>query len=119
VLPTPPSLNPLPDAPGRKDITSMQSIPNYLSEVYSEDQYASLPSESEYQEVLATSLDDEKYAGYSEWSAELEQSQFEASLEARATVQTANGPMLIKRECSHKECGFTCARDTRIGGISI
>jgi hypothetical protein len=90
----------------------------FLSNAYSEDYYASLPSEDEMAEVLAAPVEDE-WTGYSEWSAELEQAEFEAELERRATVNTSNGPQLIKRECSHEDCGFTCARDTRIGGISI
>jgi hypothetical protein len=93
----------------------MTSISKFDSEVYSEEGYNF--TEEEYAEVMAASLDD--YEGYAEWSMELEQAEFEASLEARATVQTADGPQLIKRECSHEDCGFTCARDTRIGGISI
>ena len=95
----------------------MQSISKFDSEIHSEEAYPF--TEEEYNEVMTASLDDEKWEGYGDWSVELEQSQFEANLDARATVQTANGPILIKRECSHKVCGFTCARDTRIGGISI
>ena len=93
----------------------MTSISKFDSEIHSEELFAF--TEEEYAEVMAASLDD--YEGYAEWSMELEQSQFEASLEARATVNTPNGPQLIKRECSHSDCGFTCSRDTRIGGISI
>jgi hypothetical protein len=94
----------------------MTSISKFDSEIYCEELFPF--TEEEYSEVMAAPVEDE-WAGYSDWSAELEQAQFEANLEARATVQTADGPMLIKRECSHKECGFTCERDTRIGGISI
>jgi hypothetical protein len=96
----------------------MQSIPNYLSEVYSEDYYASLPSEDEMAEVLAAPVEDE-WAGYAEWSAELEQAQFDADLERRATVATKNGPVLIKTECAHRGCGFTCNRSTRLDGIDV
>jgi hypothetical protein len=94
----------------------MTSISKFDSEIHCEELFPF--TEEEYSEVMATPVEDE-WTGYSEWSAEIEQSQFEANLEARATVQTANGLMLIKRECSHKDCGFTCSRDTRIGGISI
>lgn len=87
----------------------------FLSNTYSEELFN--VSEGDYDEVMAASAVD--YEGYAEWSAELEQAQFEASLEARATVQTANGPMLIKRECTHKDCGFTCKKGQRIGGIEI
>jgi hypothetical protein len=93
----------------------MTSISKFDSEVYSEEGYNF--TEEEYAEVMTASLDD--YEGYAEWSMEIEQSQFEATLEARATVNTPNGPQLIKRECSHKDCGYSCKRDTRIGGISI
>jgi hypothetical protein len=96
----------------------MTSIPNYHSECYSEDYYASLPTEDEMAEVLAAPVEDE-WAGYSEWSEALEQSAFDADLERRATVMTPNGAMLIKRECSHKDCGFTCKRGQRIGGIDV
>jgi hypothetical protein len=97
----------------------MTSIPNYLSEVYSEDYYASLPSEVEMAEVLAAPVEDE-WTGYSEWSADIEQAQFEASLEARATVNTPQGEILIKRECNHSDCEFSrCKRAQRIGGIDV
>jgi hypothetical protein len=96
----------------------MQSINKFDVNVYSEEGYGF--TEEEYNEVMAASaVEDEKFEGYGEWSESLEQAQFDAELEQRATVQTANGPMLIKRECDHKACGFTCARDTKIGGISI
>ena len=95
----------------------MQAYSKFDVEGYSEEAYPF--TEEEYKEVIAASLDDDKWEGYAEWSAELEQAEFEASLEARATVQTANGPMLLKRECSHKECGFTCEKIKREGGIII
>jgi hypothetical protein len=94
----------------------MSRISKFDSEIHSEELFPF--NEEEYSDVMAAPVEDE-WGGYREWSAELEQSQFEASLEARATVQTPNGPQLIKRECSHSDCGFTCKRDTRIGGISI
>jgi hypothetical protein len=97
----------------------MTRLPKYLSEVYSEEHYPSLPTEEEYNEVIASSLDDERWQGYSEWSDSLEQSEFERELERRATVATRNGPMLIKAECAHKGCGFTCKRARRIGGIDV
>lgn len=95
----------------------MQGYTKFDVEGYSEETYPF--TEEEYAEVMAASLDDDKWEGYGEWSAELEQSEFERSLEARATIATSRGPMLIKRECSHKECGFTCKKGQRIGGIEI
>jgi hypothetical protein len=94
----------------------MQAYSKFDVECYSEESY--LFTEEEYSEVMAAPVEDE-WAGYSEWSAELEQSQFEAELERRATVMTPNGAMLLKRECSHKDCGFTCKRSRREGGIEI
>jgi hypothetical protein len=96
----------------------MTRLPNYLSEVYSEELFAGLPTEREYNEVKAASLD-ESWPGYNEWSDSLEQSEFERELERRATVATTQGPMLIKAECAHKACGFTCKRARRIGGIDV
>jgi hypothetical protein len=97
----------------------MTSISKFDSEVYSEELMAGI-SEAEYDEVMsASAVEDEKFEGYAEWSAELEQAEFERELGQRATVITERGPMLIKSECAHKGCGFTCKRDTRIGGISI
>jgi hypothetical protein len=96
----------------------MQSISKFDSEIYSEEAYPF--TEDEYAEVMAASLDDEKWQGYAEWSADLEQSAFESSLERRATVQTPNGAMLIKRECSHKDCrADRCKQSVRIGGVEI
>ncbi|HET9530672.1 MAG TPA: hypothetical protein VFQ92_09990 [Blastocatellia bacterium] len=51
----------------------MASIPNYLSEVYSEDLYSI--SESDYDEVIATPAVEDGWQGYSEWSAEVEADQ--------------------------------------------
>lgn len=54
-----------------------------------------------------------------ERAAALYQSAFERAQERQATVRTAAGPMLIKRECMHRDCGFRCLRDVRIGGIAV
>jgi hypothetical protein len=97
----------------------MTSIPNYLSEVYSEELFD--VSESDYDEVMSASAveDEAAWQGYSEWSASLEQSEFERELEQRATVATSRGPMLIKSECAHRGCGFTCKQAKREGGMEI
>jgi hypothetical protein len=92
----------------------------FLSNAYSEELYPSLPSEAEFDEVMrASAADEEAWQGYEEWSAELEQRQFERELEQRATVQTSRGQVLIKSECAHKGCGFTCDRKTRIDGVDV
>jgi hypothetical protein len=96
----------------------MQQYSKFDSSVYSEELYNF--TEQEYDEVMAASLDDEQWQGYSEWSADLEQSAFESSLERRATVQTPHGAMLIKRECSHEDCrADRCKQSVRIGGVEI
>ena len=48
----------------------MNSIPNYLSEVYSEDLYSI--SESDYDEVMAAPAVDEDWQGYADWSEQVE-----------------------------------------------
>jgi hypothetical protein len=96
----------------------MTSISKFDSNVYSEESYPF--TEDEYNEVMsASAVEDEAWQGYSEWSAELEQSEFERELERRATVITERGPMLIKSECAHRGCGFTCKQAKREGGIEI
>jgi hypothetical protein len=50
----------------------MTSIPNYLSEVYSEELYSI--TEQEYDEVMAAPAVDDDWQGYSEWSKEVEAS---------------------------------------------
>jgi hypothetical protein len=69
--------------------------------------------------MQASAVDETEWQGYAEWSEALEQSAFESSLERRATVITETGAMLIKFECSHKDCGFTCKQAKREGGIEI
>ena len=48
----------------------MTSIPNYLSEVYSEELYSI--TEQEYDEVMSTPAVDDDWAGYSDWSEQVE-----------------------------------------------
>jgi hypothetical protein len=51
----------------------MTSIPNYLSEVYSEELYSM--TEQEYDEVMiAPAVTDDSWQGYGEWSKEVEAS---------------------------------------------
>jgi hypothetical protein len=63
----------------------------------------------------------ESLQGHSDWSALLEQAQFEAEQERKATrVNTPHGEILIKKACEHKGCPLTrCAKAVRIGGIEI
>jgi hypothetical protein len=49
----------------------MTSIPNYLSEVYSEELYSI--TEQEYDEVMsAPAVTDDSWQGYSDWSEQVE-----------------------------------------------
>jgi hypothetical protein len=58
---------------------------------------------------------EEFFAGYKEWSDEL-QAEFEAANEAAQTVQTERGAMLIPRECVHAGCRSSrCGQGLRIG----
>jgi hypothetical protein len=92
----------------------------FLSNSYSEELYSKLPAEQEYDQVMAAPIEDKKWEGYTEWSVELEQSRLEAELERRATVDTPNGLMLIKRECDHPGCKpDRCEQGQRIGGIDV
>jgi hypothetical protein len=97
----------------------MTSISKFDSEVYSEESYPF--TDEEYNEVMSASAveDEGEWAGYGEWSQSLEQSEFERELEQRAMVITTCGPMLIKSECAHRGCGFTCKQAEREGGIEI
>jgi len=88
----------------------MTSLPNYLSEVYSEELYAGL-NEAEYDEVMNASAVEDGWQGYGEWSEEIEQGQI---------VQTQHGAILYNRDCNHASCKTTrCERDVRVGGIAI
>ena len=88
----------------------MTSLPNYLSEVYSEDLFAGI-SEADYDEVMQASAVDDGWQGYEEWSEEIEQGQ---------VVNTPHGDILINKECNHAACLTTrCERDVRVGGIAI
>jgi hypothetical protein len=86
----------------------MTSISNFESNVYSEELHS--VSESEYDEVMQMMTDDD-FEGYGEWSVELEQGEI---------VKTAQGPILINRDCSHKECTTTrCMKGASYQGIAI
>jgi hypothetical protein len=98
--------------------TIMTNLNQFDLNVYSEELYAGV-SESDYAEVMAADAVEDGWQGYSDWSAELEQAAFEQEQEKRATVNTSNGSMLIKRECSHRGCGFQCGKAESYAGIAI
>jgi len=77
---------------------------------YSEEIYS--VSEQEFDEVMQMMAEDESgFEGYGEWSQELEQGQI---------VKTAHGPILINRDCSHKDCRTTqCEKGASYQGIAI
>jgi hypothetical protein len=88
----------------------MTSISNFESNVYSEELHT--VSESEYDEVMQTIADESNdFEGYTEWSAELEQGQ---------VIATEHGPILINKECAHRECTTTrCMKGATFQGIAI
>ena len=88
----------------------MTSINNFESNVYSEELHA--VSESEYDEVMQAMADAQgSFEGYVEWSQELEQG---------TITDTPHGPILINRDCSHKECTTTrCMKGATFQGIAI
>jgi hypothetical protein len=57
----------------------------------------------------------------SEREAFLEQQAFEKAIEQTSTVNSSQGEILIKRDCSHLECSqqSRCKREIRYGGIAI
>ncbi|HXG66558.1 MAG TPA: hypothetical protein VNO70_15770 [Blastocatellia bacterium] len=95
----------------------MSAYSNYLANVYCEEVFTIDPDEmAEVQRLMA---EDALPLEETERQALLEQFAFERRLERLATVTTKHGPMLIKRECAHKGCGYRCAKDERIGGIAV
>jgi hypothetical protein len=102
---------------GQKGKTIMTSIDAFSTNVYSEETHP--VSESEYDEVMSLMASGD-FDGYSEWSAALEQAEFEREQERLGTVSTQYGAMLLKRECTHKGCTTTrCSKAQTYGGIAI
>jgi hypothetical protein len=95
---------------GSKGLTPMTSISQFESNVYSEEIYS--VSESDYDEVMQMMANESlDFEGYGEWSQELEQGQ---------VIATEHGPILINRDCSHKECNTTrCMKGASYQGIAI
>ena len=88
----------------------MTSISQFESNVYSEEIYS--VSEQEFDEVMQMMAEEsEGFQGYREWSQELEQG---------TITDTPHGPILINRDCSHKECTTTqCMKGASYQGIAI
>ena len=64
------------------------------------------------------------FEGYTEWSEDLDavwmaEQEKQAWDGAQPVVLDDGAQVLIKRECTHKECGFKCKKSVRIGGIEI
>src|SRR5690349_10319044 len=57
----------------------------------------------------------------SERAAFLEQQAFEREIEQTSSINSSQGEILIKRDCSHLECSqqSRCKREIRYGGIAI
>jgi hypothetical protein len=69
-------------------------------------------------ELLAADAED--FEGYSEWSADIEQDEFECEQERKSTVETEHGAVLMVRDCSHAQCKTSrCRSRLRLGGIEI
>jgi hypothetical protein len=86
----------------------MTSISNFESNVYSEELQG--VTETEFDEVMQMMADDD-FGGYGEWSQELEQG---------TITDTPQGPILINRDCAHKECTTTrCLKGASYQGIAI
>jgi hypothetical protein len=88
----------------------MTSISNFESNVYSEELHS--VSESEFDEVMSLMAEESAgFKSYGEWSQELEQG---------TITDTPHGPILINRDCAHKECTTTrCMKGATFQGIAI
>jgi hypothetical protein len=89
---------------------TVTSINNFESNVYSEEIYS--VSEQEFDEVMQMIAEEsDGFQGYGEWSQELEQG---------TITDTPHGPILINRDCAHKECLTTrCSKGATFQGIAI
>jgi hypothetical protein len=77
---------------------------------YSEEIYS--VSEQDFDEVMQAMAEESTGSqGYGDWSQEIEQGEI---------VKTAHGPILINRDCAHKECTTTrCIKGASYQGIAI
>jgi hypothetical protein len=80
-------------------------ITNFDLNVYSEESF-------NFTEAEHAALTADSFAGYSEWSIELEAAAWQAA------KPVAN--VLIKKACEHQTCShFRCERNLRVGAIAI
>jgi hypothetical protein len=86
------------------------NLSQFDTTIYSEEIYS--VSESDYNEVMQMmGAENEALEGYGEWSQELEQG---------TITDTPHGPILINRDCAHKECATTrCMKGATFQGIAI
>jgi hypothetical protein len=95
----------------------MTSIAKFDSEIYSEELHQ--VSESEYDEVMSLMAED-NFEGYAEWSADVEQADFEREQERKSTIETEHGAVLMVRDCSHEQCITSrCEIGLRLGGFDL
>jgi hypothetical protein len=93
------------------------SINNFDVNVYSEELHQ--VSESENDEVMSLMAQDD-FEGYSEWSADIEQVEFEREQERKSTVETEHGAVLMVRDCRHAQCKTSrCEIGLRLGGFDL
>jgi hypothetical protein len=86
------------------------NLSQFDTTIYSEEIYS--VSEQDFDEVMQMiGAENEALEGYGEWSQELEQGEI---------VKTSHGPILINRDCAHKECLTTrCSKGATFQGIAI
>jgi hypothetical protein len=86
------------------------NLSQFDTTIYSEEIYS--VSEQEFDEVMQMiGTENEALEGYGEWSQELEQG---------TITDTPHGPILINRDCSHKDCTTTrCMKGATYQGIAI
>jgi hypothetical protein len=95
------------------------SISKFDVNVYSDELHQ--VSEAEHDEVMMLMADDEQdWQGYSEWSADIEQANFEREQERKSTVETERGAVMIVRDCNHTACKTSrCEIGLRLGGFDL
>jgi hypothetical protein len=86
------------------------NLSQFDTTIYSEEIYS--VSEQDFDEVMQMiGAENDAFEGYGEWSQEFEQGEI---------VKTAHGPILINRDCAHKECLTTrCSKGATFQGIAI
>ena len=86
------------------------NLSQFDTTIYSEEIYS--VSEQDFDEAMQMiGAETEALEGYGEWSQELEQG---------TITDTPHGPILINRDCAHKECLTTrCMKGATFQGIAI